>query len=294
MTGLLPVCAGQANHPIAVIPFDLAEGDILLKARLNAGGRELHLLFDTGADGMAINGSLADSLGLTVARSQQASVVGGVMNIDISEHNTYHFGNFALPEQNIGIFRNNALHYDGIAGISLARHYIVQVDMDRKVMELYDSAGYTYPAGCVTLPMVLKGGTPMLHVALQAGSQAAEGDFVFDTGARYNLICFGPFVKNNRLLLSGFDPYGSSSTVSMGQASTSFTGYLDHVQVGSFRWEQVPGTLQAFRPGDEQWARMGAGSLGIQLISRWNFVLDLPHHTLCFRPNQSFNAPFVK
>lgn len=290
----LPLLTWAAPQPVATIPFTVENGSIMLKARINNSDRVLNLLFDTGADGMALNGRTADSLGLTVARSQQASVVGGTMQIDIAANNTYHFDAFDLPGQNIGIFRNNQLGCDGIIGIGLARRYVVRVDFDQHVMELYTPGSYTYPADGVTVPMILKGSTPMIHLSLQAGTATAEGDFVFDTGAHYNVIGFGPFVKTNKLLLSGFDPYDAGSTVSMGQASSTFAGYLDWVQVGSFRFNKVPGTLQAFRPGDEKWAHAGDGSLGILLICRWNFVLDLGNKQFNFRPNKQYKADFSK
>lgn len=291
---VLPLFTRAAPGPVATIPFTLEQGSIMLKARINNSARTLNLLFDTGADGMALNGNLADSLGLKIARSQQASVVGGTMQIDIATNNTYHFDAFDLPGQNIGIFRNNQLGFDGIVGIGLARRYVLNVDFDRHVIELYEPGTYTYPADGVTLPMLLRGNTPMIHLALKAGRATAEGDFVFDTGAHYNVIGFGPFVKANKLLLSGFDPYDVGSTVSMGQASNTYAGYLDWVQVGQFRFDKVPGTLQAFRPGDEQWAHVGDGSLGILLIARWNFVLDLGNRQFNFRPSKQYNAGFSK
>lgn len=281
----LPAAEGR---PVAKLPFELADGAIILKIRLNGEGRILRFLFDTGADGMAINGSLADSLGLKVARSQQTSVVGGSMSIDISENNTVHFEDgLILPGQNIGIFRNNGLNVDGIIGISLARRYTIRVDFDHALILLYEQDGYVYPKdGGVSMPLILTGSIPEIHLHLRAGEKEAEGDFVFDTGANYYIIGFGPFVKANRLLVSGFDPYASGSTISMGQSSASFTGDLAWVKLDTFRLEHVPGTLQAFREGDEKWAGMGAGSLGIKLISRWNFVLDLQNKLLWLEPNK--------
>ncbi|WP_262510168.1 hypothetical protein [Chitinophaga parva] len=41
--------------------------------------------------------------------------------------------------------------------------------------------------------MLLRSNTPMIHLALKAGRATAGSDFVFDTGAHYNVIGFGPF-----------------------------------------------------------------------------------------------------
>lgn len=47
----------------------------------------MSFLLDTGADGMAIRRSLADSIGLKVSHSQEASVVGGRKTVQISADN---------------------------------------------------------------------------------------------------------------------------------------------------------------------------------------------------------------
>ena len=62
----------------AKIPFETEHGSIILKVRLNNNSRILRLLFDTGADGMAIDQSTADSIGLKISRKQNATVVGGI------------------------------------------------------------------------------------------------------------------------------------------------------------------------------------------------------------------------
>lgn len=48
----------------AVLPFRIEGGSIILSARLNDSPRVMSFLLDTGADGMAIRRSLADSIGL--------------------------------------------------------------------------------------------------------------------------------------------------------------------------------------------------------------------------------------
>lgn len=71
----------------AVLPFRIEGGSIILSARLNDSPRVMSFLLDTGADGMAIRRSLADSIGLKVSHSQEASVVGGRKTVQISADN---------------------------------------------------------------------------------------------------------------------------------------------------------------------------------------------------------------
>lgn len=293
-----PADAGRIQAPdtpsvlVAKIPFDFSTGRIVVAVRINGKGRVLHLLFDTGADGMALNGPLADSLGLEVSRSQDASVVGGTVHIDVSTGNTVSLGDLQVTGQSIGIFRSAAMPYDGIIGIGLAMKYIVHVDFDRDSLELYSFGKYAYGSKETVVSMVMNGHTPTLPIHLEVGNKKADGDFVFDTGAGYDIIGFGPFVHQNLLLVGGFKPYYVGSTVSAGQQTTTYTGDFSLVQVDSICFHHIPGSLQAYRADAEKWARGGVGSLGIQLISRFNFTLDLKEGKIGFTPNQSFARPF--
>ena len=61
---------------IAKIPFEVQDGSIILTVKVNNSQRPLKLLFDTGADGMAITKALADSVGIKATRQQSTSVCG--------------------------------------------------------------------------------------------------------------------------------------------------------------------------------------------------------------------------
>ena len=54
-----------------------------------------------------------------------------------------------------------------------------------------------------------------------------------DTGANYYLIAFSRFVRQNRLLLSGFKPEGNGATVSLGHSTPVFYGHARSLKVGS-------------------------------------------------------------
>ncbi|MGY0035194.1 aspartyl protease family protein [Pedobacter sp. NJ-S-72] len=81
------------------LPVEVSNGSIIITLKLNETSRPLRLLFDTGADGMAVSQRLADSLGLKVSRKQQTSVVGGNLEISVSEGNTVHLGGFAVEKK---------------------------------------------------------------------------------------------------------------------------------------------------------------------------------------------------
>ncbi|MDI3319796.1 aspartyl protease family protein [Pinibacter soli] len=276
----------------ARIPFQMVNGFIVVTARLNQSSRPLRLMFDTGADGMALKKSVADSLGLVKSRRQNTSVVGASMEVSISSDNTLHLDTLTIPKNNIALFESIGGGLDGILGNTLARRFITKVDFDKMVIELYNFGNYAFEKEGTTVAVRLANGVPVVPGILKVGTQEAGADFVFDTGAGYYLVGFGPFVENHQLLTSGFLPYSSGTTVSLGHASTSVTGDFDKLNLGSLELKHFPGVLQVYETGDEKWAGDRAGSLGIKMLHRFNFTLDLGRQLVHFTPNKASGLPY--
>lgn len=275
---------------VARIPFESRNGTIILTVKLNDFPRPLRLLFDTGADGMAVGQSLADSIGLKIARTQKASVVGGTMDISVSTGNTVHMGNFDFKNQSIAIFKE--MHKegtDGIIGNTLARHYIVKVDYDRKEMLLYNFGDFEEKTG-TAISFSIPSGLFIIPGTLSiTADQPHSGNFVFDTGAAYSLICFRPFVKQHRLLLSGFKAESHGSTTSMGVTTPTFAG-----KAAAFSFSNVPAlrnmsvTLMAGGGQSESWNPGFDGSIGVGLISKYNFTINMQKKEIYIIPNQNY------
>jgi hypothetical protein len=275
---------------VARIPFESRNGTIILTVKLNDFSRPLKLLFDTGADGMALSQSLADSIGLKVARTQKASVVGGTMDISVSTGNTVHMGNFDFKNQSIAIFKEMRKEgTDGIIGNTLARHYIVKVDYDRKEMLLYNFGDFEETSGAA-IPFSIPSGLFIIPGTLSITTdQPYAGNFVFDTGAAYSLICFRPFVKQHRLLVSGFKAENHGSTTSMGVTTPTFAG-----KAAAFSFSNLPAlrnmsvTLMAGGGQSESWNPGFDGSIGVGLISKYNFTINMQKKEIYIIPNQNY------
>lgn len=277
---------------IKAIPFEEKNGSIILRCRINDSPRELRLLFDTGADGMAVSTALGEELGLKITRNNSASIVGGNVQIQVSDGNTVHIRDFVFPNQGIALFDNYGKDTDGIIGNTLLKRYIVRVDYDQKQMYLYTMGQYDFGAKGTTLPLEL-GSNLHLPVALTMnGGKKYEGQLYFDTGASYNLILFRPFVLKNRLLVDGFKSLGSASSVSMGMSTPTFVGLGESMRIGeqlhtdNFLLSLMGGSAQ-----NQNWNPDADGSLGVGIIGRYNFTVDLLSKRIHFEPNSRYDMP---
>ncbi|CAH0184124.1 hypothetical protein SRABI27_01922 [Pedobacter sp. Bi27] len=278
---------------IAKIPFEVQDGSVILTVKVNNSQRPLKLLFDTGADGMAITKALADSVGIKATRQQSTSVVGGNMQISVSEGNTIKLDTFFLKNQSFAIFPEMHKGSDGIIGNSIAKNYITKVDFDKKELSLYNFGDYEYQDQGKSVPVIVPAGLFIIpgEISIIPGQEHA-GEFVFDTGAAYNLICFRPFVKKNKLLVSGFKPEYNGTTTSMGISTPTYSG-----RAASFSFSNMPKladfpvTLMAGGGQSENWNPGFDGSIGIRTIGRYNFTINLQKKEIHFVPNHTLNFP---
>ncbi|WP_316836059.1 aspartyl protease family protein [Pedobacter nutrimenti] len=276
------------------VPFETEHGSIILKVRINNSPKVLRLLFDTGADGMAISQSLADSIGLKITRKQNASVVGGNMEIQVSDGNTVHLDGFEVKNQGIAVFKEMHKDLDGIIGNSIARRYITKVDYDRKELSLYNFGDYQYEKEGASIPFTMPSGLFIIPGSLSITTEPVHtGDFVFDTGASYSLICFRPFVKKNKLLVSGFKAEYNGSTTSMGMTTPTFGGRAATFSFSNMPViKNMPVTLMAGGGQSESWNPGFDGSIGVRLISRYNFTINMQKKEIHFSPNKTYSYPY--
>lgn len=279
---------------VAQIPFENHNGSIILTVQINSFDRPLRLLFDTGADGMAVSQTLADEIGLKVTRENNASVVGGSQTIKVSDNNTIKLDTLTMKGMGIAIFPEmGRSHAEGIIGNSLVRRYITHIDYDNNILSLYEFGKHQYEGKGQIVPVTMPSGIMVLPGQLDiTPGKSYPGHFVFDTGASYDLICFRPFVRQNKLLVSGFKSEVQSSTVSMGISSPTFLGQSHQFAISPLPAMQgLPITLMGGSPNNESWDPGADGSIGVRLLSRYNMTINLAEGEVYFNPSKLHALP---
>lgn len=259
---------------VAQIPFVFVNDAIIITLKINEYDKPLKFLFDTGADGLAISKEKATAIGLQIDKQNKASVVGATRNINISSNNVIHIDTLSLSQQKIAVFEDLG-EYDGILGLTLAYDFIVEVDFDASVLFLYSLGDYNPRSNSSTIPISVPSG--IIHIPSKLnllGKKEIDANFVLDTGAGYHLVAFNPFVRKNRLLLSGFKYDSQSSMVSMGHSTQVYHGKASNFSFANIDISDMPITLQA-SSGNDNWEPGAAGSIGIKLLKDYNFTINL-------------------
>nr|WP_315151127.1 retropepsin-like aspartic protease [uncultured Flavobacterium sp.] len=274
---------------VASIPFEILEGGIAVKIKLNKSDREFVMQLDTGADGMALNPDSAYKAGVVVTKTKSASVVGGSQQVKYSADNTIHIGNQTITNQGLVIFPKSGV-FDGLFGANLLRNYITKVNFDTKTIDLYNFGNFVYKGKAKPFVFDYKTGLPVVKMNLTfEDKKSVEGNFTFDTGAGYDLIAYGPFNHKHDLQASLKTDY-TSVNHSLGHQTQIVGGAIPNVSINGNNFPNVTIALQEYQENNKNWASAD-GSLGIDLIKRFNFTIDLLHKTMYLEPNKSFNKP---
>jgi hypothetical protein len=284
--GLYKVDRNATVKEVASIPFQIIENGIAIKIKLNKADREFLMLFDTGADGMALNPDSAYKAGVVVTKTKSASVVGGSQEVKYSADNTIYIGDQVLKNQGLVIFPKHGV-YDGLFGANLLRNYITSVNFDTMTIDLYNFGNFSYWGKAKPLVFDYKSGLPVVKMNLTfEDKKTVEGSFTFDTGAGYDLIAYGPFNHKNNLEASLKTEY-TSVNYSLGKQTKIVGGAIPNVSINGNNFPNVTVALQEYDEANRNWA-FADGSLGIDLIKRFNFTIDLLHKTVYLEPNKNF------
>ncbi|WP_083847517.1 aspartyl protease family protein [Flavobacterium sp. F52] len=271
---------------VASIPFEIIENGIAIKIKLNKADREFLMLFDTGADGMALNPDSAYKAGVVVTKSKSASVVGGSQQVQYSADNTIYIGDQVLKNQGLVIFPKHGI-YDGLFGANLLRNFITSVNFDTMTIDLYNFGNFKYWGKAKPLVFNYKSGLPVVKMNLTfEDKKTVEGGFTFDTGAGYDLIAYGPFNHKNNLEASLKTEY-KSVNFSLGKQTGIVGGTIPNVGLNGNNFPNVTIALQEYDEANKNWA-FADGSLGIDLIKRFNFTINLLDKTVYLEPNKNF------
>lgn len=273
---------------VASIPFEVREDKIFIKARLNDTDRELNMIFDTGADGMALLTSLQDECGVKITRSQTTSVPGGQMQVNLSEGNNLVLDSLVIPRQNLVLFETIAKGVDGIIGGSnFFRQYITEMDFDNHVIRLYKHGAFTAPEKYKSSFMKYATGVPTVPFHIYKDDHVFESEFIFDTGAGYEAILFGSGMKELQedSIMQRIPARYYSYNQSVGYKSKIAIGQVDSITFTNMCFKDVYFAMEPYNESSHGRHQV-MGSIGIKSLIKFNWIIDLTAYKVYSAPNK--------
>lgn len=287
------------NRPVATIPFDVVGSYIVISVGIN-GKSTLRLILDSGVRNTIITELFKEDSTISLKYGVLRNVYG-LGNIDTlkayeSLNNDLQISNrIVLKNKGILVLQNDIFNFtrqtgtkiNGLLGSDFFRDYIVKIDYNKKLIKFYDENHFKAPCDYNLLPIFIE--DDKMYVELTAS--AVEGKpkkvkMLIDTGAELT-AWFQTFTPN---------AVSIPSTYIRGRIGVGLGGEINgrYARFSNicFANNCVNHPIVVF-PDSITIAPIIAnsdrdGTVGSQLLYRFNLIFDIKNNKIYFKPNANF------
>ncbi|HEX5007968.1 MAG TPA: aspartyl protease family protein [Hyphomonadaceae bacterium] len=268
-------------------PFELRDGQVVVMVTIK--GHELPALLDTGATKSLIEVGLAQELGIRTQRTNGGTIgaSGGRVAFGFTQNRVaIDFGAGPMARY-IGTYEtSNTFAAEGVRlliGMDLLYAMVVSLDFQEMTVEIQRSSAFAAPDG---EPVILTLGG-WLRPTLPVNLAGARADLLIDTAASGSLHLDSSFVASTPALKTL--PVTQISIAGIDGVRDRDAILVPQVTFGGHVFENVRASSGPFGPLIDV-ADMH-GVVGVDLLKRFNLVIDFGRHRLWMTPNANSDAP---
>lgn len=281
---------------ITRFPFTILSGGIIIvQARLEDFPDTLNFILDTGSGGISLDSAVVEYFHLVKTPSER--ILRGIAmmrkityvtnktlhlpRLDI-EHLDFHVNDYELLTSVYGI------RIDGIMGYSFFSRYIVKVDYDKNLIEVWNPGQIKYPKRGVTLKPVING-IPVFNASV-TDEGSCESRFYFDSGAGLCLLMSEAFEKDSSILVKGKKVLITQAEGIGGKTPMKLTT-VKEIKISQYKFKKVPAHIFKDEYNVTSYPLLG-GLIGNDLLRRFNLIINYNEKEIHLLPNTHFKDPF--
>jgi Aspartyl protease/PDZ domain len=281
---------------ITRFPFKQFSGGVMvLQARFGNIKDTLNFILDTGSGGISLDSSTCEEFNIPLKPSDTVITgIGGVHRVSFAFDQTLSLPGLKITHLNFHVNNYEVLtsvygeKVDGIIGFSFFSRYIVKINFDSSMIEVYSPGRLDYPKdGTVLHPAFTN--LPIQWLTIKDKVKTGF-NFYFDTGAGLCLLMSEKFAKDSGILLSKRKPVVTQAEGMGGKLQMRLT-VIKEVKVGPYKFRSVPTYLYKDDYNVTSYPFTG-GLLGNDLLRRFNMIINYPNREIHLQPNSHFNEDF--
>ncbi|MDD2792777.1 MAG: aspartyl protease family protein [Sediminibacterium sp.] len=275
--------------------YQLSGGIIIVKAQLDQFADSLNFVFDTGSGGISLDSATAAGLHIPLTKSEKTiRGIAGIRNVDFAENHQLSFP--GLNAGNLDFHINDyelltsvyGIRIDGIIGYSFIRRYVIRIDYDANMLEIYTPGTFRYPRGGYLLRPNFT--TLPRQMAQLEDSRKVNTRLIFDSGAGLCFLLSRDFIEDSSLFKAKKKYFPTQAEGLGGKKQMELT-VIKSVKIGPFRFRNVPVHIFDDTYNITSYPTLG-GIMGNDLLRRFNVILNYPQQTIHIRPNRHYNEQF--
>jgi len=288
---------GKVNaKKITSLPFRmLTGGTVIVKATLDDFGDTLNFVFDTGSGGISLDSTTARNLNLPLVKTERnIRGIAGMKNLDFVFNRALRFKNLLVDSLDFHINNYDILtsaygvKIDGVIGLSFLKRFIVAINYDEYIMDIYSPGNFKYPKNGYTLHPNFNS-LPSVS-SIVSDNSVSNASFIFDTGAGLNMLLSDEYIKDSSILKKNRKLFVTQAEGLGGKKVMNIT-VLKKLALGPYKFRWVPVYIFKDDYNVTGYPKMG-GVLGNDILRRFNLVINYPDKKIHIKPNTHFFDDF--
>ena len=270
-------------------------GEILLQARFDTISTPFNFVLDTGSGGISLDSATCAEFNIPTRQTDTTIAgIGGMRKVHYVFDKAIKFKGLTVDSLNFHINDYEMLSavygqkIDGIIGYSFFSKYIVKINYDSSIINVYSIGKIEYPLGSNTLKPIFTS-LPVQFVKLQDRRKVGF-NFYFDTGAGLCLLMSKKFATDSSILKTRRKPVTTSAEGLLGSTPMQIT-IIKKLKLGRYTFKNVPTYIYDDVYNVTSYP-FTAGLIGSELFRRFNVIINYPAREINLMPNRYFGQSF--
>ena len=282
----------KASDTLYVIPFHLVDDLAIIKISIN-GSDSLNFIFDTGTTTTLLDSTTADRIGIITEETRALLLSNDYVELPIAKVSNVKTGNYLIRKSYVIIQRsfenyNRILGFPihGVIGEDIFEKYYTELDFENSEIHLHTNPDTT---GYFLIKTETYNDLFYLKATIHVSDTVILYDrFLFDSADLSSISIAEPFWKKNKLLQQSKNFYSGINRSSSITTTPSYFAKLDGFSIADNYFTGFYANLTAAKRGFFANDSI-AGTIGIDIIKRFNSIIDLKHKQLYLKPNNKKN-----
>ncbi len=299
---LLQNCAvSKRIKPVATIPFEMVGTYAVITARINDSS-PLNLILDSGVGNTIITELLpGDKITLNYSNVKELLGLGAGTHLEAysSDYNTLRIAKLKLEPKSVLVLKEDIFNLskhtgykiNGLIGVDFFHDYIVEINYTQKRVRFYEKNSFKEPKGYDKIPLTIEGKKMFIQLSvIESDSIKKDVNMLIDTGAELN-AWFQTYKKESVTI----PDVGIRATIGQG-LNGEIIGKIGRLPQICFGKYCLQNPIVAFPDSasiaDIVESSHRDGTVGSQLLSRFNCFIDYKQKQFYFKPNGYFDRSF--
>lgn len=255
----------------------------------------LNFVLDTGSGGISLDSAAVEFLRLPAVQSDRTiKGIAGIRTVKFVRNLTLHLPRLHVEHLDFHINDYEILtsvygmRIDGIIGYSFFNRYIVKINYDNNLIEVWEPGTIKYPKRGFLLKPILNS-IPIFEATVK-DEHTVDGRFYFDTGAGLSILMSEDFANDSSVIKKNKKRFLTQAE-GVGGKTPMYVTTVKRVRFGPYTFKKVPAHIFKDEYNVTAYPVLG-GLIGNDLFRRFNLIINYGLKEIFLSPNTHYNEAF--